>query len=195
MDGPSSVWQGSACVGRYINFYLGGGGGGDDIPMMWDSPLYLHESPPSLVSLVTSRRIRVAAEGLWNILCESEKQRKKILYHFQVVWVPILMTVGLLNGRGVILEVAGGLGRVSSQYKNQNKTHFFRSLWQLCSTAVASLSLPGTVRVVRWSVERHKSEFFIDGGGTHLVHVCLCSGGSWLKKRSVASINLSIMED
>jgi hypothetical protein len=44
---------------------------------------------------------------------------KKTFYtFFQVVWVLVLMTVapvGLLNGRGVVREVAGGLGRVMSQ--------------------------------------------------------------------------------
>jgi hypothetical protein len=34
------------------------------------------------VSLVAPRRIRVAAERLWNILCESEKKMKKTLYLF-----------------------------------------------------------------------------------------------------------------
>jgi hypothetical protein len=46
------------------------------------------------------------------------KKSKKTLYTIEVVWVPVLMTVapvGLLNGRGVVREVAGGLGRVLSQ--------------------------------------------------------------------------------
>jgi hypothetical protein len=46
------------------------------------------------------------------------KESIKTLYTIEVIWVPILMTVapvGLLNGRGVIREVTGGLGRVLSQ--------------------------------------------------------------------------------
>jgi hypothetical protein len=46
------------------------------------------------------------------------KGSKKTLYTIEVVWVLVLMTVapvGLLNGQGVIREVAGGLGKVLSQ--------------------------------------------------------------------------------
>jgi hypothetical protein len=46
------------------------------------------------------------------------KESIKTLYTIEVIWVPILMTmapVGLLNGRGVVREVMGGLGRVLSQ--------------------------------------------------------------------------------
>jgi hypothetical protein len=49
---------------------------------------------------------------------ETVEKSKKTLYTIEVVWMLVLMTVapvGLLNGRGVIREVAGGLGRVLSQ--------------------------------------------------------------------------------
>jgi hypothetical protein len=71
--------------------------------------------------LVVSGVIAVHSVGRGGAVDNFLRQWKKsnfFLHTIEVVWVPVLMTVapmGLLNGWGVVCEVAGGLGRVLSQ--------------------------------------------------------------------------------